>query len=197
VPYTAYSFDRSNDSATATPRDDPYKIITVIPQEDIDTRQTLEPELEMLTRIPKFHPIVKPSAWPFGTHETAIGYMNPRPLLTICAEHQSFSRKAANVISNQQKMLCTKMKQKENQCVAAAKRLAGVVEDVKNFETKLREVDRIKLQIETTKQLMDSLMSITEELCCLLPTQDRMTSLYFYTQKKETQTEQAREEKPS
>jgi len=30
-----------------------YKIITVIPQEDIEIKQTLEPELEMLARIPK------------------------------------------------------------------------------------------------------------------------------------------------
>jgi len=63
-----------------------------------------------------------------------------------------------------------------------------------NHYISINTVDRIKLQIETTKQLMDSLMSITEELCCLLPAQERMTSLYFYTQKKEVPTPQAGEQ---
>ena len=68
VPYTSYSVDRSNETAPSKPKDDPvcnnplssshkflsqYKIITVIPQEDIEIKQTLEPELEMLARIPK------------------------------------------------------------------------------------------------------------------------------------------------
>eukprot|EP01087_Luapelamoeba_hula_P005022 TRINITY_DN15115_c0_g1_i1.p1 TRINITY_DN15115_c0_g1~~TRINITY_DN15115_c0_g1_i1.p1 ORF type:complete len:339 (-),score=63.81 TRINITY_DN15115_c0_g1_i1:38-1054(-) len=174
VPYTSYSQD-----TTSTAGDDPYKIITVV-ENNRPVAEDLAPELDMLYKIPRFQPFVKTSSWPFGNHETTFGNIPARPLLTLCAEHQSHLRKASSIVSGQQKALGTKIKQQESRVALSVKVLQHTVEQVKLVELKIREVERLRQQLEAAKSQIEALMAATEELSCVLPTADRMTSLYFY-----------------
>jgi len=95
--------------------------------------------------------------------------MDPHAALKLCGEYQSFCRNMSSVVSQQQAFLSTRMKAKEGHALEASRALQKHLQDVKQFELMFKEVEKIYLQINTTKQLLMQVITNAEEACSKLP----------------------------
>lgn len=169
VPYTSYSVDRSKNSQVKDIRAQNAEDIITVVEVNSGPRSNVEPELQALDRIATFEPLLKQSGWMFTTNTKPQPEMNPQALLKLCGEYQSFCRKISTVVSQQQTVLCTRMRAKEGQSLEASRTLQRHLGDVRQFEMAFRDVEKIRLQINTTKQLLNQVIAMAEEVCGQLP----------------------------
>jgi hypothetical protein len=173
--------EAGHDTAKATEKPQPReqhpdagKIITVVAA--TQQSQTLEPELVQLKAITQFEPLVKPSSWRFVA-QTNPTELDSQGLTALAAEYQSFLKRGAAVITQQQGVLCNKIKQREKRVLEMSLQLEQEIASAKHYEQMFQDVEKVKQQVRTTWQMLNQIISITEEVCGMLPQQYQLASI--------------------
>jgi len=162
-----------NNTTTSSPKDDPYKIVTVTTfQKPTDLEETEN----VLEQFPRFTPLIPTSAdpkWSWKMLKSPPVAIDPKAILTVCSQTQEFFHDSGAEIAQNQQLLGLKVSRSQDKIVEAHNSMFQHAQDVKSFDLYLREINRVNQMVENINQNLRSVLETVERLYDLLPPEEK------------------------
>jgi len=176
------SKDSHNDHSSSNlsiPKENPPKILVV--HSLMKSKAEVDPDIEKLLDLTSFYPLIPSSSdpkWNYYKKKSSLNAMDNKAILTICCDYQEYFRSCHKQMIENQKVLCTSVK---NIQLLTSKALSSLMihsNEIRTVTSQMKQINHVNQITLEIRESIEELLKLTENLNNLLPEEISLENIF-------------------